>query len=238
MKIIAIVQARMGSSRLPGKVLLTLDKGLVLGLLLDRLAKSKMLNMIVVATSSLTQDDPIEEFCIDKKVQVYRGEEKDVLKRYYNAAKLFKADVIVRITADCPLLDSALIDEMLICFLGRRIDYLSNVQIRFYPKGLDTEIFTFQALEKVFYNALRPEEREHVTLYLREQQLFRIENFSADVDLSRHRWTLDYPEDYYFLRRVYNYLDSPLLSYQDVLETILSNAELKMLSDQLNKLYI
>src|SRR3989338_1782117 len=228
----------MGSSRLPGKVLLPMDKGIALELLLKRLSQSALLSKIVVATSQLDKDNPIAQFCIEKGVEVYRGDEQDVLKRYYDAAKYMKADIVVRVTADCPLFDAGVLDSMLQSFLQLKVDYLSNILPRSYPKGLDTEVFILEALAQTATHASTPEEREHVTRYLQNCQLFKIKNFNGEIDLSHHRWTLDYPEDYYFLRRVYNYLDCPTANYQQELATIDNNVELKLLSARLNKLYL
>jgi spore coat polysaccharide biosynthesis protein SpsF len=216
MKKAAIVQARTGSTRLPGKVLLDLAGRPVLARVIERLRECRKLDEIIVATSSRKGDDAIEELCLELATPCFRGSEDDVLDRFYQAARSHKADTIIRITADCPLIDPALIDRMTTLFteLDPPADYLSNTLKRTYPRGLDAEIFSFQALEKAWRKASHPAEREHVTPYIyRRPEEFRLAGYAAGPDLSHHRWTLDTPEDYALIRALYEALYRPGQSF-------------------------
>ncbi|MEQ1883142.1 MAG: glycosyltransferase family protein [Burkholderiales bacterium] len=212
MKVVAIIQARMGSTRLPGKVLRTLGGATVLAHVLGRAMAVPGIDEVVVATSTQRQDDPVEKEARKCGAGVFRGSEADVLSRYYEAARLFHADVIVRITSDCPLLDPDLVEQMVSKFLGSRmggkkLDYLSNALTRSYPRGLDAEVFTFAALESTQLTAKQSHEREHVTPYIYQHPAsFAVEEFVGDRDFSSHRWTLDTPKDYEFLQAVFNLL--------------------------------
>jgi spore coat polysaccharide biosynthesis protein SpsF len=204
MKIAAIIQARMGSSRLPNKVLMDLGGATVLERVLHRLGRSGTIPELLVATTTAAQDDVIVEKCKGGGVGVFRGSELDALDRYYRAAEHLQVDVVVRITSDCPLIDPAVTDATIRAFLDQQADYASNVRVRTYPRGLDTEVMTVQALERAWREARQPHQREHVTPYIYENpgqfKLYGIEN---DTDCSRHRWTLDTPEDLAFLQAVY-----------------------------------
>src|SRR5215471_19924439 len=160
MKVVAIIQARMGSSRLPGKVLAEVCGKPILHYVISRARQARTLNLVVVATSDDSTDDVIEEFCEINRVQYFRGSQSDVLDRYYHAAKHFHADAIVRLTADCPLLDPIVIDEVVRTFVSGKFDYVSSAEN--YPDGLDTEIFSWKALKKTWQEARLLSEREHV----------------------------------------------------------------------------
>jgi spore coat polysaccharide biosynthesis protein SpsF len=205
--IVAIVQARMGSTRLPGKVLKEVSGYPLLWHIVDRLHKAKELDEIVVATSISPSDDRISDFCEGLDISYYRGSEDDVLDRYYGAAKHFVADTIVRITADCPLIDPRVLDNVVEVYSKEGCDYASNTIDRTYPDGLDVEVFSFQALEKASLHARLPSEREHVTPYIwKNPHLFRICQVTQERDLSSLRWTVDQPQDLEFVRVVYRHL--------------------------------
>lgn len=204
MRKVAIIQARMSSSRLFGKVMLPLGDMNVLGQVIRRV-KSAQVDDIVVATSEETLDNHIANFCNSKNINVYRGSLDNVLERYYHAAKTYKADIIVRVTSDCPLYDPSLLNKMLKGFNG--YDYLSNTLTRTLPRGLDIEIFTFTALESAYRNAAKNSEREHVTPYIyHNQDVFSCKNYTHNTDLSYHRWTLDTKEDYLMINSIYEHL--------------------------------
>ncbi len=212
MKRVAIVQARMGSTRLPGKVLKQLADRPVLLHVVSRLRACPRLDEIVVATTGHPRDDVIAELCRRQGIACFRGRETDVLDRYYRAAAAAAAAVVVRITADCPLLDPYLVARMLDRFAAAQpqVAYLSNTLKRTFPRGLDVEIFTFAALERAWREAESPAEREHVTPYIyRHPEIFPLLNYENDVDLSAHRWTLDTPEDWQLLTAVYRQLYRP-----------------------------
>lgn len=207
MKIIFIVQARMGSKRLPGKVLKTLGGRSVLECVLSRLQRSTLVHQVVVATSTEVNDNAIEEECRRLDTHVFRGSQNDVLDRYYHAALQFEAEAIVRVTSDCPLIDPGVSDRVIKAFLDMQPDYASNTQARTYPRGLDTEVMTFQALETSWREAREPHEREHVTPYLYEHpDRFKLLSVSGEAELAHYRWTLDTREDLRFLREVYGRL--------------------------------
>lgn len=196
----AVVQARMGSSRLPGKVLMELGGQPALGLLLDRLSRSQVAR-VVVATSTEAGDDPIAGFCEDRGVQVVRGSESDVLGRFVAALDGFPADHVVRITGDCPLVDPAVVDGVVELHLRTGADYTTNVLPRTFPKGLDVEVVRADALRLADAEAEDPLEREHVTPFLyRRPERFRLANLRSGEDLGDERWTLDTAEDLDTLR--------------------------------------
>lgn len=195
MKSVAIVQARMGSTRFPGKVMQLVCGRPLIELLLQRLSAVRSLDQIVLATSVDPRDDPLAAHVRQLGVTVSRGSEQDVLDRYYQAAVESGADVVVRLTGDCPLIDPRLVDEAMALFKDGEADYLSNTDPPTYPDGLDIEVFTFAALECAWRHARRPAEREHVTPYLRESGRFRVRSLRNEQDLSAVRWTVDDPQD-------------------------------------------
>jgi spore coat polysaccharide biosynthesis protein SpsF len=213
-KVVAIIQARMGSTRLPGKVLRTLGTKSVLAHVICRVRSADKVDETIVATTDNSSDDAIEEEAGRWGAGVFRGSEEDVLSRYHGAAAVAKADLIVRVTSDCPLIDPEVIDEMVARFEALvksddRPDYLSNTVRRTYPRGLDVEIITFSALDKAFREANKPSEREHVTPYIwGHPDKFRLEGYASSDDFSRFRWTLDTAEDWSLLTRIFQQLDS------------------------------
>ena len=204
MKVVAIVQARMGSTRLPGKVLLDLAGRTMLARVVRRVARAALVEEVVVATTDSPDDDPIVEECRRLPVACFRGNEDDVLDRFQQAATAFQADVVVRITADCPLIDPEVTDLVIRAFLDHRPDYASNTLRRTYPRGLDTEVIAAAALAHASREASEPYQRVHVTPYLYQYpELFRLLAVTGSEDLSRHRWTVDSPQDLRFARAVY-----------------------------------
>lgn len=195
-----IVQARMGSKRLPGKVLKEVLGKPLLEYQIERLSKVRLSSQLIVATTSLDKDDPIALLCEKMGVAVFRGSEKDVLSRYYEAATEVGAEVIVRVTADCPLIDPKLVDEVIerFLFLPPKVDYASNCLERTFPVGMDTEVFSYDTLKSTWKLAKKPEEREHVTLYMyRGKSPFSVANV-ANIrgNQSDVRLTVDTPEDF------------------------------------------
>ena len=208
MKVVAIVQARIGSTRLPGKVLKDIEGETMLARVVQRLSRSRLINEVLIATTNRAADDAIVEECRGCAVQVFRGDEDDVLDRYFRAAQLTGAEVVVRITSDCPLIDPGVTDRTIAAFLNPQgpamPDYASNVVVRTYPRGLDTEVVTAQALERCWSAAKQPYERTHVTPYIYEHPAeFKILSVTGEADFSRHRWTVDTPEDLEFVRAIY-----------------------------------
>jgi len=204
MTTIAIVQARMGSTRLPGKVMIDLGGKSVLQRVTERLQRADLLDQVMVATTTEDPDQAIVEECDRLGVAIFRGSEKDVLDRYYQAVLQTGATTVVRITADCPLIDPVVVDQTIRVFVEAKADYANNVTPRTYPRGLDVEVMTAAALERAWREAHLPHEREHVTPYLYEHPgLFQLAFHSGASDYSRYRWTLDTPEDLELLKRLY-----------------------------------
>jgi spore coat polysaccharide biosynthesis protein SpsF len=203
-KITAIIQARMGSTRLPGKVLMDLGGEPALARVVGRLRRATQVNQIVVATTNSIADDAIVRECSRLKVSFFRGSENDVLDRYYQVARVSEAGAVVRITSDCPVIDPQLVDETIGLFQRQHGDYASNSFPPIYPRGLDVEVFTVAALEQAWSDARKPYEREHVTPYFYEHpELFRLVSLGGQIDHSRYRWTLDTVEDFELLRTIY-----------------------------------
>lgn len=205
MKVVAIVQARMGSTRFPNKVMRHILGRPMIEVLLHRLAQSKRINQIVLATSDHGRNQPLALHVQKLGFSVYQGSEDDVLDRYYQAAKLHHADVVIRVTGDCPLIDPGLVDELIDEFDKSGADYLSNTLVPTYPDGLDTEVFRFAALEKAATEATLPFDREHVTPYLKKAKGFLAVNHKNCEDSSDERWTVDEPEDFEVVSCVFKY---------------------------------
>jgi spore coat polysaccharide biosynthesis protein SpsF len=199
LNIVIITQARMTSTRLPGKIAIEVAGKTLLEHHLERIRRSRLQTMVVVATTTNETDDIIVEICDKTSTAVYRGSEHDVLSRYYFAASAFNADIVVRVTSDCPLIDPEIIDLTIRSFLsdGSQMDYVSNCRLRqTYPRGLDTEVFTFAALKEAHEEANQPFEREHVTPFIWQRpKRFNLANVDHVTDFSNHRWTVDTPED-------------------------------------------
>jgi len=217
MKIVAIVQARMGSTRLPGKVMLDVGGQPLISLLLQRLDRATTIHEVVVATTSDASDDPLADYLATLGLRVYRGSGTDVLGRYLGAAQDAKADVVVRITGDCPLIDPAVVDGVVRRFLESGVDYASNVGPPTFPDGLDTEVFSFAALADSATRADTAYQHEHVTPHLRDSGLYSSANFANDIDLSGQRWTVDEADDLEVIRSVVSHFTPRTdFSFQDV----------------------
>lgn len=227
MKVVAIIQARMGSTRLPGKVLLDLAGEPMLVRDMNRLLRADTLDEIVIATTVESRDDVIVDLCQERGWPRFRGSEDDVLDRYYRAAKVHQADVVVRITSDCPLIEPQVVDRVVQAFMERQpeVDYASNTAPeRTFPRGLDTEVMRFDALERAWREDDDPAWREHVTPYVRRHpELFQTCGVLNDEDLSHMRWTVDTPEDLAFVRHIYEHFGHDRFSWQEVLALLEQN---------------
>ena len=237
MRVIGIIQARMGSTRLPGKVLKELGGETVLARVVARVRGCRHAHEVMVATSSNRSDDPVVEECRRLGTRVFRGSEEDVLDRYYRAAQDARADAVVRITSDCPLIDPQVSDQTIAAFLDQRPDYASNVLQRTYPRGLDTEVVSLAALEQAWRDAREPYQREHVTPFLYQNSgRFRLLSVTGKHDYSNYRWTLDTPEDLEFLRAVYARRDPAReLKWEDVLQILEREPELAMINQHVKQ---
>ena len=207
MTTLLIVQARMTSTRLPGKVLLPLAGEPMLTRLIERLRRVEQSDGIVIATTANASDDPIAALCAQLGVPCHRGSEHDVLSRYADAARLHGADVVVRITSDCPLIHPALVDQVIAAYEEGDSDYVSNMLPPTWPYGMAVEVFSAAALQQAHAEATQAAEREHVTPFLYwHPERYRLRNVASPVDLSHHRWTVDTPEDYELVRRLFETL--------------------------------
>ncbi|MEE9181107.1 MAG: glycosyltransferase family protein [candidate division NC10 bacterium] len=204
-KVLAIIQARMASTRLSRKVMAQIHGEPMLTRVVRRTKRARTLEEVLVATSTSEQDDAIEDLCSWEGWSCFRGKEEDVLDRYYQAANAYEGDPIVRVTADCPLIDPGLIDEVVTIFHEGEWDYVSNtLEPRSFPRGLDTEVLSFKALERAWQEDKTPRWREHVTPYLyRHPDLFRLRGVRPDEDFSSLRWTVDTAQDLELARRIY-----------------------------------
>jgi spore coat polysaccharide biosynthesis protein SpsF len=219
MKTVIIIQARMSSTRLPGKVMMPLAGQPMLVRLLERLRRVKRAHSIVIATTTNRYDDVINQLAMDMGIPCYRGSEHDVLSRYAQAAQHHVADVVVRVTSDCPLLDPVLVDAAIAAFETGECDYLSNMQPPTWPYGMAVEVFSAKALMQAQLEATQAAEREHVTPFIYwHPERFRIKNIVATQNLSHHRWTVDTPEDYRLVSMIFEALSAlPEFSLADIL---------------------
>ncbi len=222
MSVGCIIQARMGSTRLPGKVLKILDeKNPVLYYVITQLQNCKFLDKIIVATSDLYEDNKIEDFTNNFKISCFRGNSKDVLDRYYHCAKKFELTTIVRITADNPLIDPTLVDDIIKKFSTNNFDYISNAHIRSFPFGTETEIFSFNALEIAWKNAKDIHEREHVTSYFYNNPTkFQTLDIEYSENLSYLRWTIDEKEDLQLVKKIVSKIKKRPILMNDILELL------------------
>ena len=205
MKVVALVQARMGSTRLPNKVMKLIGGTPMIELLLSRLSRAREVDQIIVATSVDERNQPLADHVRNLGYACERGSENDVLGRYVHAARAHQADVVVRITGDCPLVDPGLVDECIRRFKAAGVDYLSNTNPPTYPDGLDVEVCTFKALEKSSQETSSPFDREHVTPYLREVGRFKTAFIQHSQDLSSWRWTVDELADFAVIEKVFQH---------------------------------
>lgn len=227
--ILAILQARVSSSRLPGKVLKPLLGAPMLLRQIERLKKSRKIDRLLVATSTEASDDQIEKLCKEHGIAYHRGSLNDVLDRFYQAALDFKPEHVVRLTADCPLTDAKLIDDVIGFYLDGGFDYASNAIQATYPDGLDVEVFRFSCLEQAWREAALPSQREHVTPFIHQQLLrFKIGHFKNSSDLSHLRWTVDEPKDFELVTMIYEalYPMNPAFSTQEILQLLDQRPEL------------
>ena len=208
MTVSAIIQARMSSTRLPGKVLMPLAGKPVIEHVVERLSYCRMVEQTIIATTVESSDDPIAEFCTKNNIACYRGNLDDVLDRYYQSSKKYQANPIVRITADCPAIDPIIVDAVITGFLAGKYD-LYGLGGEF-PDGLDCSVFSFSAIEKAWKEAKLTSEREHVGPYIENNpQIFRNGSLKLFHGLSHQRWTLDEPDDYTLLSKIFEKLYRP-----------------------------
>jgi spore coat polysaccharide biosynthesis protein SpsF len=227
MRTVCIIQARMGSTRLPGKVLRPLLGRPMLWWVVHRARQARLLDEVVVATTLDARDDQLDDLCCREGWGCFRGSEEDVLDRYYQAAKHVEADVVVRITSDCPLIDPRVIDHVTAAYFAGfpHPDYVSIFEPRTYPRGLDTEVFSMKALETAWREDTSAW-REHVTPYIyRNPDRFRLLSVCNPVDYAHHRWTVDTPEDLELVTRIYEHFGHGDFRWGDVIGLLERNPE-------------
>ncbi|MCG5102597.1 cytidylyltransferase domain-containing protein [Oceanobacillus alkalisoli] len=198
MKVIAIVQARMGSTRLPGKILKEVNNKPLLEYQIERMTRAETIDEIVIATTTKDTEQPIVDLCEKLKIKHYRGSEEDVLSRYYEAATKYDAEIVLRITSDCPIIDPKVIDEVCNYYINNyeEVDYVANTIERTYPRGMDVSVFSYNLLKEVHENAVEDADREHVTRYIYNRpDRYKLESYKKEKDYSVHRWTVDTKED-------------------------------------------
>ncbi len=239
MKIIGLIQGRMQSKRLPGKVMLEILGKPMIWHIYNRLTKCKFLDLVTVSTGEYDQNTEICEFAHHINIPIYIGSETDLIDRLYKTAIKFEASAIVRITADCPLVDPIIVDRLAHEFTVNedKYDIVTNCKVRTFPHGLDVQIFSKNILEKMWKEIREPELREWFTFYIdKNPHLFRINNIPNHVDLSNLRWTVDYPEDFEFIKQVYKnlYKEGNAFSMQEVLDLLSKQPHL----NQINSKYV
>lgn len=242
MKVVCIMQARVGSSRLPGKVLEEICGKTVIEHDINILKLVPNIDEIIIATTLEEQDDKIVDKANKLGVKYFRGSESDVLSRYYFSAKESNADVVVRVTSDCPCMDSRIIENIINefkkCSISENIDYISNTVERTFPRGYDVEVFKFQSLEKAFLSASKDYEREHVTPYIYDlNNKFKISSYKHNVDCSKYRVTLDTQEDLQVIKAIYEELFNykGYFSLQDVLGFLDKNPNIARINEEIEQ---
>lgn len=229
----------MSSTRLPGKVMIKLNGQPLIKMLYDRLNKSKLLDEIVIATGPMEKNFKLIEYMEKKNMNYFCGSETDVLNRYAETAKLYNPKTVVRITSDCPFSDPNLVDAIVNEHLGNGNDYTSNIDPATFPDGLDVEVFNFETLDITNTCAKKNHEREHVTPYMRKNRNFKKTCFKNNINLSKHRWTLDTVEDLHVIKGVCNYFyPRQDFEWQEILKLYKSDRNLFKFNKHLDRNYI
>jgi spore coat polysaccharide biosynthesis protein SpsF len=240
MKKVAIIQARMGSTRLPGKILKDIKGQPMLWHVIDRVNYSNLIDKIVIATTDNKEDDKIENFCKTNDINFYRGNQEDVLDRYYQTARIYQADLIIRITSDCPLIDPSIIDKIIEHYLNNKekVDYVSNILERTYPRGMDVEVFSFRTLETAWQKAEQQYQREHVTPYIcKNPDTFTMSHVKNEIDLSILRLTVDEEKDLELVRGIYKklYNKNTVFYLEDIVKLFEEYPELKLINEEVKQ---
>lgn len=236
LKIVAIIQARMGSSRLPGKVMTNIAGKPMLYHVVSRVRRARRVDVVAVATSNNSSDDVLASYCVNEGIPCFRGSEDDVLDRFYQAAKYFDADIIVRLSSDCPLHDPDVVDITVNSLLEGDADFVSGGLETTFPDGLDAAAFPMATLERTWREATLTSDREHVTTYIHNNPgLFRSKTIRNDEDLSHHRWTVDEPRDLEFVRAVYALLGNTPFGMRDILALLEKHPELKSINKGISR---
>jgi len=236
--ITAIIQARMGSTRLPGKVMMCVNNRPLLDYMIERVNRCQAVDQVIIATTGSQRDTPIVDWCQEAQVGYYRGSEEDVLSRYYHCAVQYQASIVVRMTSDCPLIDPHVVDCVVENYLERpEIEFVSNTVPLpcLYPDGMDVEVFGIELLKKAYHEATLPSEREHVTFYMWKTEKFRTFRLDPQQDLSQYRFTIDYPEDFEVIQAIFEHLYPSNLEFSmdDLIHFMELNPKLKTLQQNI-----
>lgn len=239
-KISAIIQARMTSSRLPGKVLMRIEGKPMLWHVINRLKFSEKIKEIILAIPDNRENDILERFANNFKIKYFRGSEYDVLSRYYETAKRFKCSIVARITSDCPLIDPRVVDQVASKYLELNTDYTSNSLKKSFPRGLDVEVFNFDVLERANQEAKRDYQREHVTPYIYENpKIFKLQNIQAEGELKRPelRLTVDAKEDLELVKEIYKHLykENKIFYAKDIINLLDKYPEFKKINAKIKQ---
>jgi len=230
------LQARLNSTRLPKKILMKIKKKTIIEIIIERLLDKKKKIDLIVLTSVSKSDRFLIKFLKNKNIKYFAGSENDVLSRFYYAAKKKNISTIIRCNGDCPFLEIKLIRKMLKIYKKKKIDYLSNILVPRFPSGMHVEIFNFKSLENAFLNAKKKFEREHVTPYIyNNSKKFKIFKYFIKKDYSMHRWTIDYVEDFIFVKKIISILGLKNLTMYKILNLIRKNPKLKKINYQIPK---
>lgn len=237
MKIEAIIQVRVGSTRLPRKVLMKINDSTLLEFQIEQLRHSKLLNNIVIATTENKEDDVIYEMAKSLGVNSFRGNETDVLDRYYCCAKYFSIKHIVRINGDAPFIDPTIVDAVITFYKNGNFDYVSNFFKKTFPAGTEVEVFSFNTLKTTWKNAKKPSEREHVTPYIYNNPTkFRIGSVENNENVSNLHWTVDRKEDLDFVRHVYRHINKKPIFLSDIMRVLKEHPSLLDINKNTNSL--
>lgn len=239
LKVVAIIQARMGSKRFPGKVMRKVQGKPLLEYQLERIRKSQYINEIVVATTYKESDQPIVDLCVRLSVAYFRGSEDDVLSRFFEAATKHHAKIVIRLTADCPLIDHHTVDKVLAEYFlnSEEYDYASNTLVRTYPRGFDVEVFSVETLEKAYKEANGPAYREHVTPYIYyHPELFNLASIHHHTDLSSFRLTVDTEDDLVLITKLLNHLHKiEDFTLEDIIDLLKENPDWTSLNSHIEQ---
>ena len=236
--VIAIIQARVGSTRFPAKVLKTIEGKTLLELYVNRVKPSRKIDKIVIATTENPADDAIYKLAQRIQVECFRGSENNLLDRYYQCAKKFAADTVVRLTSDDVFVDHEVIDRGIELFEKDGFDFITNHFKPTYPEGLDVEIYSFEALERSWLNAEMLSETEHVFPYIQNHQgEFRVLNFTQEIDRSGYRWTIDYEKDLEMAKKVYSYLyaKNPIFLQEEIIKLLEARPEIAAINVDIDR---
>jgi spore coat polysaccharide biosynthesis protein SpsF len=238
MKKVAIVQARMGSSRLPGKILKQVMSKPLLEYQIERIKRSKLIDEIIIATTIKESDEPIVEFANKNGLSMYRGSENDVLSRFVGAAKDAQADVVIRLTSDCPVLDPEVIDIIINEYLHTDFDYVSNTMQRSYPRGMDVEVFSYELLKEIDILAKDVISREHVTPFIyNNPEIYKLKSIMYDEDYSKYRLTVDTKEDFEIIEAILTnvYPENSEFNLEDIIVFLNANPEIAKINSHIEQ---